>query len=228
MPRRFFDRPSFSKRICAELLGRADHELLARERPDLALEAVDLLAHARVDLGEALLVQPHAGDLHVAQDAHERQLDLGHQPRQAAVVELLALPRGERLDQDRLGADRVGDVARQAALLADLAEREAAAGGLEQVGGEQRVVDEVARHEAQRLGVVGDDLAVAERGDELLRPVARADEHAVAGRDGEAPGLGLGEQLALAAAPARARRRRPRRRRRARATSASVPPARAR
>ena len=54
-----------------------------------------------------------------------------------------------------------------------------------------------ARHEAQRLGVVGDDLAVAERGDDVLGPVARADQHAVAGRDREPPRLGLGEQLAL-------------------------------
>ena len=120
-------------------------------------------------------------------------------------------------------ADRVGHVARQAALLADLAEREAAARGLEQVRGEQRVVDEVRRDELERLGVVGDHLAVAERGDELLGAVAVADEHAVAGRDGEAPRRALGEQLALGRRAARGRPRRPRRRRRARATSASVP-----
>ena len=181
----------------AELLGRADDELLVGQRPDLALEAVDLVAHALVDLGQALAVEAHAGDLHVAQHAHERQLDLGHQRLEAAVVQLLALPGGERLQDDGVGPGLVVDVGGQPALLADLAEREAAARGLEQVGGQHRVVGQAGRHDAELLGVVGDDGPIAERRDELLGALARAHEHVLARGHAEAP-VGVGrDELAL-------------------------------
>ena len=103
--------------------------------PDLALEAVDLVAHALVDLGQALEVEPHARDLHVAQHATSGSSTSSMSRVEPAVGELLALPGGERLQDDGVGAGRVVDVGGQAALLADLAEREAAARGLEQVGG---------------------------------------------------------------------------------------------
>ena len=53
------------------------------------------------------------------------------------------------------------------------------------------------RHDAQLLGVVGDDHAVAERGDKGLGPVARTDEDVLARRKPELPrGVG-GNELAL-------------------------------
>ncbi len=127
----------------AKLLGRPDRELLAGQAEDLALEVGDLVQHACADQREALLVEPHAGDLHVAQHRDERQLDLVHQAGEAAVVELLALPGGQRLAE--CGGGREGSDASvfQPALLADLGEREAATGGLQQVGGQQQVVREV-------------------------------------------------------------------------------------
>src|SRR6185312_15673898 len=51
----------------AQLLRRADRELLPRELPDLALERGDALAEARADLGEPRGVDPHAGPLDVDQ-----------------------------------------------------------------------------------------------------------------------------------------------------------------
>ena len=158
---------------------------------------MDLVAHALVDLGQPLAVEAHAGDLHVAQHPHERQLDLGHQPLEAAIVQLLALPRGERLQDDGVGPGLVVDVGGQAALLADLAEREAPARGLEQVGGQHGVVGQAGRDDAELLGVVRDDRAIAERRDELLGALARADEHVLAGGHAEAP-VGVGrDELAL-------------------------------
>ena len=132
----------------AELLRRADHELLAGQREDLAFERRDLLAHALGDLRQAVDVQAHAEQLHLAQHGHERQLDLRHHALQPALGDLLALPVGQRAQQHRVGGERVLEVAGQAALLAQLLERVAAPGRLEQVGAEQRVVDEARRDRA--------------------------------------------------------------------------------
>ena len=152
---------------------------------------MDLLAHALVDLGQAIAIQAHARDLHVAQHPDQRQLDLGHERFQPAVGELLALPGGERLQDDGVGARGVADVGGQAALLADLAEREAPARGLEQIGGQDGVVGQAGWHDAQCLGVMGHDGPVAERGDERFGAVAGADQHVLAGRHAEAP-VGVG------------------------------------
>ena len=83
------------------------------------------------------------------------------------------------------------------ALLEQLAQRVAAAGRLEDVRAEQRVVDEVGRHDAQRLRVVRDDRALADGADELGRVLERAGQHLVGARDGEAPRRVGGEELAL-------------------------------
>ena len=69
---------------------------------------------------------------------------------------------------------RILDVGGQAALLAQLAERVAAARRLEQVGGDLGVVGEGRRHRPKRLGVVGDGRPRADRGDQLLRAVGPA------------------------------------------------------
>ena len=80
---------------------------------------------------------------------------------------------------------------REAALLAQLVEREAAAGGIEQVGGELGVEDEVAGDVAERLGVVRHHRPVAGGGDQLGRVVDLARQRLAAARVGaEAPALG--------------------------------------
>ena len=117
---------------------------------------------------------------------------------EVAVDDLLALPGRQLADEQRLARELVLDAGRaEAALLEQLAQRVAAARGLEQVGAQQRVVGEVRRHDAERLGVVGDDGALAGGGDELRRVVHRAGQHLAAGRDGEAPRALEREQLAL-------------------------------
>ena len=62
-----------------ELLRRADHELLARELPDLALELGGVGADAGGGLLQAARVELDAGLLGLAQHADQRQLDLGQQ-----------------------------------------------------------------------------------------------------------------------------------------------------
>ena len=59
-----------------ELLGRAEHEWLADELEDLALELIGLLLHARGDRTEPLSVELGAGLFHIAQHTDERQLNL--------------------------------------------------------------------------------------------------------------------------------------------------------
>ena len=143
-------QPELVEQDRAELLGRADRELLARPaRRSRARRSAISSCDARADPRQALLVEPDARDLHVAQHRDERQLDLVHQAGQPAVVELLALPGGQRLAERRVGGQRRRlAVGLQPALLADLGEREAAARGLQQVGGQQRVVGEVGRDRA--------------------------------------------------------------------------------
>ena len=97
----------------------------------------------------------------------ERQLDVGQEVDEAALVQLGGLLLGERVDEHGAGALLVLGVDGQAALLAQLVERVAAAGGVEQVGGDLGVEGEVGRDVAERLGVVGDDGAVLGGGDEL-------------------------------------------------------------
>ena len=74
-----------------ELLRRADHELLAREVPDVALELLGVGADAARGLLEPLGVELDADLLGLAQHVHERELDVVEQVGQAALVELSAL-----------------------------------------------------------------------------------------------------------------------------------------
>ena len=67
-----------------------------------SFEPVDLRAHTLGDLRQALEVQPHPQQLHLAQHRHQRQLDLAHQPLEAALCDLLTLPVGQRAQQHRL------------------------------------------------------------------------------------------------------------------------------
>ena len=182
----------------AELLRRADHELLAGVLPDLALELVGVGADAARDRLELLGVELDALLLALAQDVDERQLDVGEEVDEAALVQLRGLLLGERVDEHRAGALLVLGVDGEAALLDQLVERVAAAGRVEQVGGDLGVEHEVGRDVAERLGVVGHDGAVLGGGDELGGVVALADERvAAAGVGAEAPVLLARDQLAL-------------------------------
>ena len=155
----------------AELLRRADHELLAGELPDLALELDDVGADAGGDDLQRLRVELDALLLGLAQDVDERELDLVHEVGQAALLDLRALALGELVDQDGVGGELVLGVGADPALLGELVERVAAPRGVEQVAGDRGVEDEVGRDVAELLGVVGDDGAVAERLDDEARVV---------------------------------------------------------
>ena len=78
-------------------------------------------------------------------------------------MDLRALALGQLVDQDGVGGELVAGVGGDPALLGELVERVAAAGRVEQVAGDRGVEDEVVRDVAERLGVVGDHGAVAER-----------------------------------------------------------------
>ncbi len=96
-------------------------------------------------------------------------------------------------------ADRIGEVGRQAALLAQLTERVGAARGLQQVGGDLGVVDEVARHLPQRLRVVGDHRVTVGRCHQLLGSLRRPGDHRLRPVDvrAEPPLLIVAEQRTL-------------------------------
>ncbi len=153
--------------------------------------------HALGDRRQPRQVQTHAPQLELAQHAHQRQLDLLHQRLEPPLGDLLALPRRERPEQHGICGEGVLQVARQPPLFAQLGERIAAAGGLEQVGAEERVVAQPGRHEPERLRVVGHDGALAACRHHLLGSLAVADEHLLPGGDREAPRGALREQLAL-------------------------------
>ena len=160
-----------------QLLGRAERELLAGELVDLGLERVGLGLDPLGDLVQALGVELDPGELHVAQDPHDRQLDVDQQVGQPAPADLLALPGGERVGQQRVGGRPRRRRRRQPALLAQLAERVGAARRLEQVGGDLGVVGEVLRHLPSDLASWAMTGRVAERRDQLLGAGAVAGQH---------------------------------------------------
>ena len=173
-------QPELAEQHLGELLRRADHELLAGELPDLALELGGVGAHPQPRLLEPRGVELHAGLLGLPQHVHERQLDVVQQVLQPALAHLLALTLGELVDQDCVDRLRVVGLDRHPALLAQLRQRVAAARGVEQVGGDLRVEHEVRRDLAERLGVVRDHRPLAGGRDELggigrPRPPARTD-----------------------------------------------------
>ena len=65
----------------AELLRRADRELVAGEVEDVGLELLDPLAEAGRDLREALGVDADADALHRREDLDQRHLDVVHERR---------------------------------------------------------------------------------------------------------------------------------------------------
>ena len=209
MPRRLRESPSFTNRISPSCWGEEIRNSSSASAKISASSAVELLAHAARDLRQALQVQAHAEQLHLAQDRDQGQLDVVHHLPQAAVCDLLALPGRQRAEHDRVAGERILGVACQAALFAQLGEGIAAPCRLQQVGAQQRVVAQPGRHQAERLGVVGDDGPLPAGGHDLLGALAISGQHldgparwavGVCARpdgDGEAPGRSVGEQGAL-------------------------------
>ena len=66
----------------------------------------------------------------------------------------LTLSRRELLDHQRLPGDLIVELRAQPALLAQLRQREGAAGRVEQVRRQQRVVGDPRRHRVRRRGLV--------------------------------------------------------------------------
>ena len=94
-------QPELDEQHLGELLRRADHELLAGQLPDLALERAGVGAHAQPGLLEPRGVELDAGLLGLAQHVDERQLDVVQEVLEAALAQLLALAAGELVDQHR-------------------------------------------------------------------------------------------------------------------------------
>ena len=143
-------------------------------------------------------VELDAGLLGLAQDAHERELDRVQQVLEAAFDDQRALCLRELVREHRARGERVTRLGGDPALLAQLLQRIAAAGRVEQVGGDRGVEDEVGRDLGERLGVVRDHGAVADGGDHVGGRVDLARERDVPARVGREAPLGLArDQLAL-------------------------------
>ena len=106
--------------------------------------------------------------LHLDEDVDQRQLDLLEQAGQALLLQALALALGDHAGDDGALGQLVAalDVGGQALLLGQLDQRVAAAGRVDQVGGDHRVVlerrgDRRVLGAGDRLPVVGDERAVA-------------------------------------------------------------------
>ena len=132
-----------------QLLRGADHELLTGQLEDLPFERVGLGLDPVRDLLDALRIELGPRLLHGAQDPDQRQLDLVQEVRQPPGSDLLPLPAGERLQEQRVGGGGILDVRRQSALLAQLAERIGPAGRFEQVRPDLGVVCQHLRHLTQ-------------------------------------------------------------------------------
>ena len=143
-------QPELLEQDRAELLGRADDELLAGQVPDLALQAVRP-PRARGRRPRRCAPCPGARPRSPSRAARATS-------GSSISVSSICSPRSEICSRCQAAsacssaasrAGVVGAVGAQAALLADLAERERAPRGLQQVGAQQRVVGEVRRHEAR-------------------------------------------------------------------------------
>ena len=163
----------------ADLLRRTDRELLLGQLEDLLLQRCDPLAEARTDLGQTLRVQLQPLAFHRRQHVDQRQLDLAQQRFEAELLDPETLHLGQRGDQvrflGRLQARLAIAVERELGVIllhgrrrlrretnacvgSQLGQLVGAALGLEQVGGEHRVV--VERH-LDALTRAGGEQAVA-------------------------------------------------------------------
>ena len=178
LPRRFLVSPSSSKKTTPELLRRADRELVPGELVDLGLELGDLLARTRRRSRPGAwcrACRPIA--LHLGEHLDQRHLDLVQHALDAELAEPLALALGELADEPRVDRRVAGHVAllggeatagrprlpagrgREAGVGGELVQVVGAAGGIDQVGGDHRVVGEVERARAR-----GGEQALRRRG----------------------------------------------------------------
>ena len=88
-------QPELLEQHAADLLGRADHELRARELVRLRLELLDPVGEPRRDLAHPVGVDLHARLLHLREHVRERQLDGRGTAGQVALLE----PLEQRADQ---------------------------------------------------------------------------------------------------------------------------------
>ena len=145
------------------LLRRAEHELLAREVGRARLELLDPVAEPRRDLAHAIRVDLDARVLHRRENGRERQLDALVELERAALDEALAHRRRRGGAPPRRGARgprssprrRLG-LELEPVLGREIVDQVGRAAGLDQVGGDHRVVDGRER-EVQRLRVVRDE-----------------------------------------------------------------------
>ena len=226
LPRRFFDRPSFSNRISPSCCGEPMTNSSSASSPDVLLEAADLRrARGRRPRRRRSTLSLTPASSIPRSTCDERQLDLvehaasGPTPRCARAAS--AASSRSSTASAAAGSSTVGG---QRALLDELAQRERAARRLDQVRAEQRVVREVRR--ARRSSAFA-SCAMTGRSptarDERLGPVALADRaprRSVAAR--EAPAVVDRDELALGRLGRARRRARPARRAAASATSRSV------
>ena len=123
LPRRLRDRPSFSNRISPSCWGEAIVNSVPASSKISPSSSVSSVRTRSVIARQALDVQSHPEQLHVAQHRHQRQLDLLHHLLQAAGGDLLALPVRERGQHHRAARQRVLQSAAEAPLLGQLLER---------------------------------------------------------------------------------------------------------
>ena len=178
----------------ADLLRRAEHELLAGEVVGPRLELLDHLAQPRRDLAHPVLVDLHPGVFHRGEDRRQRELDVAVERLHAALAhaleEQVAQPERRRGVADERSGLLLGGRVRlelEPVLGCELVQRVLGARRLDQVREEQRVV---LRRDALRLGVVDDQLAL-----EPLRP--RRDDDALRNGDRDPLVLGRDRHLCL-------------------------------
>ena len=164
------------------LLRGAEHELLAGKLVRPRFQLLDAIREPRGDLPHAVRVDPDSGVLHRREDLGERELDGAVQRVEAALGDPRPQERSELVDGGAVADERRGLLVGRrlgheldAVLGSEVVEWIVRAPGLDQVGHQERVVDDV---QAPRLGVVGDERGVAEAGSVLRRP--RADEQLLA------------------------------------------------
>ena len=157
------------------LLGRAEHELLARQLVGLRLELLDAVGQAGGDLAHPVGVDLDAGGLHRGEHLGQRELDLAVERLGAALPDALEQGLAEAQGRRRVAHERsrlllrLGDrLQLDPVLRREVVELVVGPARLDQVREDHRVVDGL---DAQRLRVVGDQLTLdprrARRDDDL-------------------------------------------------------------
>jgi hypothetical protein len=171
-----------------DLLGRAQHELLARQLVRLRLELLDPVGQACGDLAHPVRIDLDARGLHRCEHLRQGQLDLAVEGLRPALADALeqrvaqAQGRGRVADERRGLLLGLGDRQELDPVLGrEVVERVLGPARIDQVREDHRVVR---RLDAQRLGVVRDQLALQPLGprrDDDLVPRRRGDPPLVAG-----------------------------------------------